>query len=123
MAIRTSIADVRSIMEDVADIVDADITKYITTANVLVNDVLGTGTTDILEQIELYLTGHLISITRSRQAKKEEAGGAKIEYTGYWSKGLDSTSYGQMVLALDTTGAFADLGRRPATITAIKSFD
>ena len=122
MAVRVVAAEVNAIL-DTHSISDADIGAYIVTANTLVNSVLGTGTDDIYSQIEKYLAAHLVSISRLRQAKKEEAGGAKIEYTGFWMTGLNSTSYGQMVLALDTTGAFAALMKKPASITAITSFE
>jgi hypothetical protein len=119
---RTTATEVKKILDSTA-LSDTDIDSYIVTANVLVNDVLGTGTTDLLTEIEKWLTAHLIVSTRERQAESEEAGGAKIKYTGKYDAGLKSTTYGQMVLTLDTTGKMATLSGRAAKITAVKSFD
>lgn len=120
---RTTIAEVKLIID--TDLEDDNITAYITGANALVTDVLtdsGLGATT-LEEIERWLTAHMIAATQERQSKKEEAGGAKVEYTGVYGDGLRLTSYGQMVLALDSTGAMAGLGGKSASIFAIPSFE
>lgn len=122
MAIRTNYTDVDAIMDGMT-VNEADVNKYITGANAMLNEVIGTGTSVLMTEIEKWLTAHMISSTRERIGKEEEAGGAKIKYTGFWSEGLKSTPYGQMVLTLDTTGAFAALGKPSASITAITSFD
>jgi len=122
MAVRTTATAVKQILDNSA-LSDAIVDAYIVGANTLVNEVLGTGTSDILTEIEKWLTAHMISCTRERMAKKEGAGGAYIEYTGEYKQNLSSTSYGQMVLVLDTTNAFAALGGMSATIFAVPSFD
>jgi hypothetical protein len=121
MANRVTENDVKAILDNTT-LSTSQITPYITSANTLVNTALGTGTTDILFEIERWLAAHLIACTRERQAKKEEAGGAKIEYTGIYQEGLHSTTYGQMVLTLDTSGTLVSLMGKSAKITAIKSF-
>jgi len=122
MAVRVTAAEVKAILDNTA-LSDTDILAYAAGANALVNEVLGTGTEDLLTEIEKWLTAHLITISRERQALKEGAGGASITYTGNFGVGLQSTSYGQMVLVLDTTNALAALGGKAARIIAIKSFD
>jgi hypothetical protein len=102
---------------------DTIVDAYIVGANALVNDILGTGTSTLLTEIEKWLTAHMISCTRERMAKREAAGGASIEYTGVYGENLSSTSYGQMVMTLDTTGAMAALGGKSVEIYAITSFD
>ena len=118
---RVTALQVKQIIDTSLD--DTIVDAYITGANALVNKVLGTGTSAILTQIELWLTAHLMAISKERQAKKEGAGGAFIEYTGNFGEGLRSTTYGQMVLSLDTTNAFAALGGRAATVFAIPQFE
>lgn len=111
MAIRTTKADVRSITGITSTkISDSDLDVYLTGANAIVTDQLGTSSLGetLLATIEAWVTAHLISVSRLRQGAKEQAGEAKIEYTGKYGMGLNSTSYGQMAIALDTTGA---LGR------------
>ena len=111
---RTSIAEVKLIIE--TTLTDPSILSFITTANTMVNNVLGLAESEESSsgsensrytEIEKWLTAHLIAMTRERMASKEEAGGAKIEYVGQTGLGLSSTPYGQMVLSMDTSGAFA----------------
>lgn len=122
MAARIVESDVSAILED-TELTDPQIAPYIISANTLVNQVLGTGTTDILKEIERWLAAHMIASTRERQAEREEAGTAKVKYAGTYGEALHATSYGQMVLALDTTGKMANLSMKTARIVAIKSFD
>lgn len=122
MAARVTADDVLAILDDSA-LTAAQIAPFITSANVMINENIGTDTTDLLKEIERWLTAHMISITRERQSIKEEAGSAKVEYAGKFGEGLKSTSYGQMVLSLDTTGIFASLGGKAIYTYAIKSFD
>lgn len=122
---RTTAADVKAIL-DSTTLTTAQIEAYIGSANIMVTQILGTTLgDDVLKEIERWLSAHMIATTRERQASKEEAGGAKIEYTGKWGAGLSSTSYGQMCISLDTTGAMkdADTGLKSAYIYAIPSFD
>ena len=62
---------------------------------------------NVLSQIELWFTAHLIATTKERISKKEEAGSAKVEYVGSFGMGLTSTPYGQACLNLDTSGELA----------------
>lgn len=121
---RTTATEVKQILDD-SELTDAIVDAYIIAANVLVTEALGDsglGST-LMEEIERWLTAHMISSTRERMGKKEEAGGAKIEYTGKYGQRLSSTDYGQMVLVLDTTGKMASLGGKAVTIYAVTSFD
>ncbi len=123
MAVRTSAADVKAIMD--SSLLDAEVDVYIEIANPIVTDVMdgsGVGTTR-LEEIERWLTAHLISITRERMGDTEKLGEASIKYIGKFGMGLESTPYGQTVLLLDTSGAFGDQGKVAISITAITSFD
>ena len=122
MAARVVYVDVIAILDE-TELTTTQVAPYIVSANAMVNEVLGTGTSTILIEIERWLCAHMITITRDRIAKKEEAGGAKIEYTGTFGDALNSTPYGQMVLQLDTTGGFADLGQKVMSVYTIESFD
>lgn len=121
MAVRVTATEVKEIIE--TDLTDAIVGAYITSANVFVNTVLGTGTTDILKEIERWLAAHMIASSKERQAIKEEAGTAKVQYSGKYEMNLSSTSYGQMVMSLDTTGAMAKVGLKAAYIYAIPNFN
>jgi hypothetical protein len=121
MAARTTAAEVKDIID--TDLTDPVIDSYIAGASALVTQVLGTETSlsdEIKEEIERWLTAHMIATTKERVAKREGAGGANIEYAGEFGKGLESTSYGQMVLTLDTSGKMSALASRAASIFAVE---
>ena len=105
----------------------SDITAYITAANLIVTDRLGSTTTlgsAILIEIERWLTAHLIAITQEpeSQVKAEKIGDASINYArGELGKSLEATFYGQQVILLDSTGLMAQSGKVKATMRIIKS--
>lgn len=117
MAARVTAAEVKEIIK--TRLTNAEVDPYVTAANVFINDVLGTGATDILKQIELWTAAHMIAISKTRQAKSDEAGGAKVDYTGEYGQNLAMTSYGQMALSLDSTGKLASVGLKRASISSI----
>ena len=121
---RVTVAEVKAILDDTA-LSDPVITTFITSANVMVTQALGSSAlgASVLKEIERWMTAHMIASSRERMAKSEEAGGAKISYTGQFYTGLRGTPYGQMVLVLDTTGAMAALGGKAVKLQAIKEFD
>jgi len=127
---RTTFTAVKQLLPE-TQLTKAVIESIIDGASIMVTNVLGTTLdADILTEIERWLAAHMCAISRERQIKKAGAAGAEVEYTGYWSYGLTGTTYGQMVLTLDTTGAMAEANsnailnpRRPAYVRAIRSFD
>lgn len=106
---RTTVEDVKIIIE--TELTDPVITGYITSASTFVDTALGTAslTEAVLTEIERWMTAHMIATTKERIAKKEEAGGAKIEYAGDFGIGLNGTSYGQMAMMLDTSGTLQQI--------------
>ena len=121
---RTTATEVKQILD--TDLEDSVVDAYIIAANALVTEVIGSNTSlsdTLKEEIERWLTAHLMASTRVQQLKSGEAGGAKAVYQGVTAKGLESTFYGQQVMVLDASGSFAALGGKSATITAITSFD
>ena len=121
---RVTAAEVKAIL-DKSKLTNTEIDVFITSANVLVTQALGSSTlgASVLKEIERWMAAHMIASSRERVAKNEEAGGAKINYSGQFGRGLHSTPYGQMVLTLDTTGAMAALGGKAEKLQAIKEFD
>ena len=119
---RVTATEVKEIIE--TSLTDAIVDAHIAAATALVDKTLsGESLGAALEkEIERWLTAHLLAVGRERQAKKEEAGGAKIEYTGQYGLGLESTSYGQQVLALDTSGKMASLSGKRVEFNVIESF-
>jgi len=122
---RTTAGEVKEIMDNCTlddDIVDV----YIVGANALVTKTLGSDTTigaTLLEEVERWFAAHMIASTRYRSTKREKIGEASVEYTGQYRENLSSTPYGQMVMQLDSTGKMANIGKKGASINAVKSFD
>ena len=122
---RVTSAEVKLIM-DGCTTDSATINAFITSASLLIDRVYvnDTSMTDaLLKEIERWMAAHMIASTVFRTTSDEKVGDASVKYTGQWGKKLESTSYGQMVLMLDTTGLMANAGKMAATIYAIESFD
>ena len=122
---RTTAAEVKEIMDN-CNLDDSIVDGYILAANALVTNVLGSDITlgTILKgQIERWFTAHMIACSTYRTATEEKVGEASIKYTGQFRENLSSTPYGQMVLQLDTTGKMANIGKKSASIYAVKSFE
>jgi len=125
MAVRTTAAEVKEIMDN-CTLDDTVVDAYIVGANAWIDNILADDITlgdTLLETLEQWFTAHMIAVSTCRTASKEKLGEAAVEYTGKWGMKLNSTSYGQMVLTLDTTGLLAKAGKESASIYAITSFD
>lgn len=120
MAVRTTNTEVKIIIPTALE--DAEIDSLIEVANRMVTRTLdGEGlTTALLKDIETWMTAHLISIGKERQVQSEKVDDIWLTYTKNPSGFLQSTTYGQMVLMLDTTGNFQKTVMKKATFTAIK---
>jgi len=124
MANRVTVAEVQEIM-DTGSLTDAQVTAFITAANLTVTDKLG-GSTALsaaqLKEIERWLSAHFVAM-RERQVADEKIGEASVKYGGQFGKMLDFTQYGQQVKILDTTGTLANIGKRKATFEVIDILD
>lgn len=107
--------------DEVKDLIDTTLTDgrietYITSAAVYVETAVGTKFDDeYLKELQRWMTAHLISTTNERQLQKATAGPAGATYFGVAGKGLESSTYGQTVLNLDTTGTFAEINNQYKT--------
>lgn len=120
---RTTSDEVKSIISTTLD--TGVINQYIATAGLLVDSYLSTTTLSdtVLTEIEKWWTAHLISTTTQRQVTQEKLGDAAVTYAGTYGAGLSSTSYGQMVLMLDSSGTLSRAGKQVISINAIKQND
>lgn len=121
---RVTPAEVKVILDN-TELSDAVLTAYITGANAMVTSVLGDADVpaSVLKEIERWLAAHMVAVSRERTAEAEEAGGARVKYTGQYGTGLASTPYGQMVMALDPTGKMATTGKRAVSFYAVPEGD
>jgi len=76
-----------------------------------------------LSEIEKWFTAHMIATIHDRPASRERVGEAEISYADKYADGLASTTYGQMVMMLDTTGLLIKAGKKKASIEAVKTSD
>ena len=123
MAIRVTATEVKAIMPEVV-ILDATVDLYIAAGSLLIDSVFGATNTDALtKQIETWFIAHMIASTQSRMSIEEKLGDASVKYHDWKGEGLSSTPYGQVILLLDNLGLMSNIGKRAASIYAIKSFD
>jgi hypothetical protein len=111
---------------DVKEIIETTVTTlpFRTAANLIVTQRLGDSglSSDLLKEIERWLSAHLIACSKEQQIEKAGAGeGVSVTYQGKSGMQLESTQYGQQVLVLDSTGRMA--GLKSASIQAITSFE
>lgn len=114
--------DIRAIMD--TSLQDSEIEVYIPMSETILNSILSGYTIDdsVMDLLITWVTAHLISISKDRQAQQEKAGTASITYTGKYEMNFTMTSYGQMAITLDPTGELANAHKMKASVTAVKSF-
>jgi len=109
--------------DEVKEIIDtdiSDISTFITAANLIVTDKLGSAglSSALMKEIERWLSAHFVAI-RDQMPQSEKTGESSIKYQGKTDMGLDFTSYGQQVKLLDTSGILVALGKRAAEFIAL----
>lgn len=118
---RVTAADIQEILDVSSDVLTAtpDLTPYITAANLLVTDLLGSSSLsdDTLKEIERWLAAHFVAIRDPRTAS-EKAGSVGESYQYKLGLRLEVTTYGQQAIALDTTGTLADVNQNGAKRSA-----
>lgn len=123
---RTTVDDVKNILDD-TQLTDIQIEGFVNSANVFVTATLGTkGLTEaLLTDIEMWISAHMISVTRERIYKEAGAGGAYVKYAGEWGEGLLGSTYGQMAVNLDTSGTLINLAKQKSSAwsKAVPNFD
>lgn len=126
MAVRTTSAEVLQIMDN-CTVSTTIIDSFITSANALINKLFEYDIDDmpstLLEEMERWLTAHMIASSLQRTTDTERLGDAEVKYTGKWGENLGSTPYGQMVMTLDYSGRMKSLGKGRAGIHAVPQFD
>jgi len=114
---RVTTDDVKDIFE--TDLTDAQLTAFITAANLMVTDQLnGVHSASLLKEIERYLAAHLAA-SRDQRIAQEKHVDMSVTYQGQYGMGLQSTDFGQHVLMLDTSGTLSNLGKKKAQFKVI----
>lgn len=119
MANRCTAAEVKEIID--TTLIEAQISPFITVANLTVTDILGATTVlsaNQLKEIERWLSAHFVAI-RDPRISREKTEEAEATYHGKSDMGLDHTPYGQQVKLLDTTGTMTNLGKRKAFVEVL----
>lgn len=101
-----------------------DVTAFITPANLIVTEKLANSglSDDHLKEIEKWLSAHFVAI-RDPRLQSQSIGSISEAYQVGTGVDLDSTSYGQQVKLLDTTGLISSLGKQKARLYTIKFLD
>lgn len=97
---------------EVAEIIEYDTTKitsitaFITVADLMIDNTIDTTLLDTatLKEISRWLSAHFLSM-RQREMSSQSIEGTSDSYSTKVDFGLKLTRYGQMAIALDTTGA------------------
>lgn len=121
MAVRTTKTKVRYVIQ--TGLEDDEIDALITQSNSIVTRTIGDEGLEstLLRDIETWLTAHLIAIGKERQPLSEKVGDIWLTFEKTGAKGfLEQTTYGQMVLFLDSTGNFQKSSLKRASIKAVK---
>lgn len=116
------VADARVTAEQVMEIISTSLTEdqvnaFINMAHALVDERLvdqNLGST-LLEQIELLLSAHFLTL-RDPRAQQEKIDEYSVTYQGSTSEGLKATIYGQQAIALDSSGTLASLAKPRAML-------
>lgn len=101
---------------------DEELERFLSIAYLMMNQTFdgSEGYSDtVLAEMECWLAAHLLSNSRLRQAVSEKVGDVTISY-GSLGEGLDSTSYGRVVKAMDVSGKLSKTGKRVVNIKAIE---
>lgn len=116
---RTTQVDVRAVIS--TGLEDSEIQSLIALANRQITATLSAaGLTDaLLKDIETWLAAHFIAIGKERQTEEERVDDIWVLHQGIFGEGLRGTTYGQMVLMLDTSGLFDTATKRKVSFHAI----
>lgn len=125
-------ASVRTTAEAVREIIDTDLTTgqihaFINSAYFFVTaQLVGKGlSSDQLADIECWLAAHFLA-TRDQRVERETIGDEyQATYQGKSGMGLQATTYGQMAIALDTSGTLLKQGQgvKTASLRVISEYD
>lgn len=113
MSARVSAGQVKEVIETSLkdDVVTA---SMINTANIYIDThLLDVGHSEsVLNRIELYLAAHIVALTEERGSLKGGKYGDASEFlSDVYSPGFSATRYGQLAIALDTSGTLVRLGQ------------
>lgn len=118
MVVRVTASEVKAIMVESVD--ETRIDPFINSANFFINRYLENAyTEEVLKEMELWYTAHLLSSTTERLPYRVEGLGTGVSYKVPNPSGINGTAYGQQVLLLDTQGIIKDLDKERASFKAI----
>lgn len=129
MANRVTATEVKEIITTTLS--DSAIGVFITPANLLVTEKLGTSglSDELLKEIERWLSAHFLSVflqsdkTIGGTITREKVGDTEREWKGsqqVQTNNLGTTNYGRQATILDTTGTLVSLGKKKAKVEIIR---
>lgn len=123
MALRTDLNSVKAIIDTALE--DDELRKLMTQANVIVTRQLGSEglTNGVLTDIETWMTAHFIALGKERQLEEEHVGDIELHYKKNPDGFFQQTTFGQMVLFLDSSGALSRSAKAKVKIKAIQQIN
>lgn len=115
---RTTIQNVKLILDTA--LTDAAVDAFIASASRLMDTLFDDEDEDLLEELETWLTAHLIVSTREPMAESVSAAGVSVKTASVKTgTGLSSTAYGRQAMMLDTTGILSAWGSGNRSIPVV----
>jgi len=111
---RITVAELTEIFDTI--LTESQLAAFVNSAHYIIQaNLLSSGlSSDILTEIHKYLAAHFASL-RDQRLESERVADVSYKYQGKTAMFFESTQYGQMALALDTSGKLANLSGKPAT--------
>lgn len=112
MSVRVTESQVKEIIPT-----NSDVQIFIDVASRLIDEVFATTelSADRLTDIELYLSAHLVALTEEGGGVvAQRIGSTSVQYAQLRGDNLKLTRFGQIALALDTTGVLASSAKEKA---------
>ena len=110
---RVTATEVKQIIDVDSNILEADLTIHINAANRIITKVVTSSemSTDDLKECERWLAAHFIAMGRDPISNIEKAATVGETKGHRLDLGLNNTRFGQMAMAIDTSGALASLAK------------
>lgn len=107
-------------VKEIIETSSTDLSAFIAIATILVDEKLeGSGLDDdTLKEVERWLAAHFLTC-KERQKVSTKAGESEDRYNAINGTGLNSSTYGQTALLLDTTGTLSSIGKQSVSIDVL----
>ena len=121
---RVTATEVKEIIS--TNVSDSDVGACIAAATLIIDNNLANQDmgASLLKEIERWLAAHLLAMSRDPRERNIRVGEAEVRFqSDDFGKGLEATTYGQVVLSMDTSGKLKNLDKPKALFTVYGEVD